>query len=104
MEVVSRDGEAVHLFAVHLDPLLVLGWIDFAGDGQAGCGRGCRNQFDDSQSAGQGPATPVLRNVTEEPVLASRAGESHPHALLEPYVNLSIHTAPDVRPLSCRNA
>ena len=60
MEVVPRDGEAVHLFAVHLDPLLVLGWIDFTGDGQAGRGRGCRNQFDDGQSAGQGPATPVL--------------------------------------------
>ena len=32
-------------------------------------------------------------------MLASRAGESHPRALLEPYVNLSIHTAPDVRPV-----
>ena len=34
--------------------------------------------------------------------LASRAGESHPHALPEPYVTLSSHTAPDVRPLACR--
>ena len=31
---------------------------------------------------------------------ASRPEESHPRALLEPYVNLSIHTAPDVRPLA----
>ena len=69
MGVVSRDGKAVHLRAGYLDPLRILGVIDFAGDGQAGCGRGCRNQFDDSQSAGQGPATPVLRTVTEEPVL-----------------------------------
>jgi hypothetical protein len=30
--------------------------------------------------------------------VASRAGESHPHALLDPYVSLSAHTAPDVRP------
>src|SRR3954470_8357102 len=30
---------------------------------------------------------------------ASRAGESHPHALPEPYVSLSTHTAPDVQPL-----
>src|SRR6266446_100932 len=30
--------------------------------------------------------------------VASRAGESHPHALPEPYVSLSAHTAPDVRP------
>ena len=34
--------------------------------------------------------------------LASRAGESHPRALPEPYVTLSRHTAPDVRPLPCR--
>src|SRR3954452_19314984 len=33
--------------------------------------------------------------------LASRAGESHPHALPEPYVTLSRHTAPDVRPFPC---
>src|SRR3954470_19945630 len=30
---------------------------------------------------------------------ASRAGEFHPHALPEPYVSLSTHTAPDVQPL-----
>jgi hypothetical protein len=29
---------------------------------------------------------------------ASRAGESHPHALPEPYVSLSTHTAPSFRP------
>src|ERR1700678_4835925 len=32
--------------------------------------------------------------------VASRAGESHPHALLDPYVSLSAHTAPDVRSLT----
>src|SRR6516225_317464 len=31
--------------------------------------------------------------------LSSRAEELHLRALPEPYVNLSIHTAPDVRPL-----
>ena len=30
--------------------------------------------------------------------LASRAGGSHPRALPEPYVNLSAHTAPSIRP------
>jgi hypothetical protein len=34
---------------------------------------------------------------------ASRPGESHPRALPEPCVNLSIHTAPDVQPLKCIN-
>ena len=31
--------------------------------------------------------------------LSSRPEESHLRSLPEPYVNLSIHTAPDVRPL-----
>jgi hypothetical protein len=31
--------------------------------------------------------------------LSSRPRDFHPQALLEPCVNLSIHTAPDVRPL-----
>jgi len=31
--------------------------------------------------------------------MSSRAEEFHLRALPEPYVNLSIHTAPDVRPL-----
>jgi hypothetical protein len=35
--------------------------------------------------------------------LASRAGEFHPHALPEPYVSLSAHTAPSVRPAACRS-
>jgi len=34
---------------------------------------------------------------------ASGAGESHPRALPEPYVNLSAHTAPSVRPLAYRS-
>src|ERR1035441_4845200 len=33
-------------------------------------------------------------------LLSSRPEESHPRALPEPCVNLSIHTAPDVRPLA----
>ena len=32
-------------------------------------------------------------------LLSSRPEEFHLRALPEPYVNLSIHTAPDVRPL-----
>src|ERR1039457_4745320 len=34
------------------------------------------------------------------PLLSSRPEESHPRALPDPCVNLSIHTAPDVRPLA----
>src|SRR3954470_20350751 len=48
------------------------------------------------------PPEPVLRSPDHQAHLASRAGESHPHALPEPYVTLSRHTAPDVRPFPCR--
>jgi hypothetical protein len=37
------------------------------------------------------------------PYMSSRAEEFHLRALPEPYVNLSIHTAPDVRPLPCHS-
>ena len=36
MEVIARNGEAVHLRAGHLDALRILGGIDVAGDSQAG--------------------------------------------------------------------
>jgi hypothetical protein len=39
----------------------------------------------------------TLKSLLQALYLASRAGEFHPHALLETYVNLSIHTAPDVQ-------
>src|SRR3954453_5574114 len=45
-----------------------------------------------------GSPEPMLRSPDHQAHLASRAGESHPHALPEPYVTLSRHTAPDVRP------
>jgi hypothetical protein len=34
----------------------------------------------------------------KEGVLVSSPGEFHPQALSEPYVNLSIHTAPIIQP------
>ena len=43
-------------------------------------------------------ASDVADMVMAGPVMSSRPGESHPQALPEPYVNLSTHTAPDVRP------
>src|SRR3954470_8722143 len=48
-----------------------------------------------------GPPEPMLRSPDHQAHLASRAGESHPPALPEPYVTLSRHTAPDVRPFPC---
>ena len=49
-----------------------------------------------------GSPKPMLYPGNFEHDLASRARESHPHALPEPYVTLSSHTAPDVRPFACR--
>src|SRR3954454_25402677 len=39
-----------------------------------------------------GSPEPMLRSPDHQAHLASRAGESHPHALPEPYVTLSRHT------------
>src|SRR6187397_509052 len=97
VEVIAGDGDGVHLGVAHLQALGIVGVVEFAGDLQTGRGGGRGDQFDDGEAACQRVGAPCLCNMTEEPMLASRAGESHPHALLEPYVNLSIHTAPDVR-------
>jgi hypothetical protein len=43
------------------------------------------------------PATKICAVQRMKP-RSSRAEELHLRALPEPYVNLSIHTAPDVRP------
>src|SRR5207249_11871299 len=80
----------------------VLAGVELASHSEAGTGRGGRDQLDNHPIADEGLGALVLADEGEEPVLASRAGESHPHALLEPYVNLSIHTAPAVRLLTCR--
>ena len=45
-----------------------------------------------------GTPEPMLLPGEADDHLASRPGESHPQALLEPCVNLSIHTAPDAQP------
>jgi hypothetical protein len=45
-----------------------------------------------------GTPEPMLLAGEADDDLASRPGESHPQALLEPCVNLSIHTAPDAQP------
>src|SRR6266404_2593933 len=42
------------------------------------------------------PAVPI--EETGRQVMSSRPEDSHLRALPDPYVNLSIHTAPDVRP------
>src|SRR5450631_3578637 len=46
-----------------------------------------------------GDANPLLNADRELPLVSSRPEEFHPRALPEPCMNLSIHTAPDVRPL-----
>src|SRR6266446_913180 len=102
MEGMILDPKSFHLGIADLDALGIAVGIDIAGDGQTVVGRCRGEQLDDDLVGEERLAPPILRDEGKEAVLASRAGESHPHALLEPYVNLSIHTAPDVRLLTCR--
>src|SRR5580698_4007920 len=103
MERIPLDIERVHFLVTDLDALWVIARIQFAAHDEACSGRcGC-DQFDHCFSADQRLAAPGLRDMAEQPMLSSRAGEFHPRALLEPYLKLSLHTAPDVRSLTCRN-
>jgi hypothetical protein len=45
-----------------------------------------------------GAPEPTLLAADQDDDLASRPGEFHPQALPEPYVKLSLHTAPDAQP------
>src|SRR6267378_3218174 len=92
VEFGAFDVDGGHLGVRDDNAAGVLASVEFAAHGEAGFGGSGRDQLDDHAIADKG----------KEAVLASRAGESHPHALLEPYVNLSIHTAPDVRRLTFR--
>src|SRR5271165_2050254 len=103
MERVTGDVETVHLSSADLDAFVVGAGVERALDPQTGLGRRRADQLDDGKAIGERPAAPALGDVAEQPVLSSRPGEFHPRALLEPYVKLSLHTAPDVRPPTRRN-
>src|SRR5712664_476082 len=102
MELGAFDVDGGHLGVGYDNAAGVLAGVEFTAHREAGFGGSGRDQLDDHAIADEWLGAPVLADEGEEAVLASRAGESHPHALLEPYVNLSIHTAPDVRRLTCR--
>src|SRR6266446_10053079 len=99
VELGAFDVDGSHLGVGNDNAVGVLPSVEFTAHGEARFGGGGGDQLDDDPIADERLGAPVLADEGEEPVLASRARESHPHALLEPYVNLSIHTAPDVRRL-----
>jgi hypothetical protein len=68
MECVAFDGELGHFGVADLDALGVSLGVAFAGDCQTRLCWGCGDQRDDSQAAGQRPATPILGDVTVEAV------------------------------------
>jgi hypothetical protein len=49
------------------------------------------------------PIADKMLRCRDCPLRSSRPEEFHLQALPEPCVNLSIHTAPDVRPLPCHS-
>src|ERR1700730_9661014 len=102
VELGTFEVDGGHVCVRYDNAARVLAGVEFTVHREAGFGGSGRDQLDDHAVADERLGAPVLADEGEEPVLASRAGESHPHALLEPYVNLSIHTAPDLRRLTCR--
>ena len=69
MERIADDVEAFHLGLADLDPLFIGARVERTLDLQPGLGRCRPDQFDDGEAIGQRPATPVLGNRTEQPVL-----------------------------------
>src|SRR3954451_12073154 len=98
------DVDRSHLAVADFDPRRIRGGVDLTLDAQPGARGGSGDQLHDGLITDQRLAAPVLGDEREQPVLSSRAGGFHPRALLDPYLNLSIHTAPDVRPPTCRNS
>src|SRR5215471_18665878 len=69
MELVARDVEAVHLGFADLDALFVAACVEYALDFQTGHWGGRADQLDHGKAIGERSATPVLRDVAEQPVL-----------------------------------
>ena len=99
----ALNVEVSHLLVGHDNSLGIGFVVEFASNRQAGSGGRGADQFDDNAIAEQRFGPPILGNEREQAMLSSRPGEFHPRALLEPYVKLSLHTAPDVRPPTRRN-
>jgi len=64
---IALNVEGGHLSGGDLDTFLISVGVQFALNRQTG--RGCGDQFDDGQAAGQGAGPPVLRNMAEKAVL-----------------------------------
>jgi len=69
MERVASDVEALHLGLADFDAFLVGPGIERAFDFEAGLRCGCSDQLDHSGAISEGSTSPVLRDVTEHPVL-----------------------------------
>jgi hypothetical protein len=69
MEVIAFDVEQFHLGVADFDTLFVGPRVERTLDLQSGLCRRGADQFDDGEAIGQRPATPVLGNRTEQPVL-----------------------------------
>ena len=69
MELIAGDVEAFHLGFADLDALLIAARVECALDGQTGFGRRRADQLDHGKAIRERPATPVLRDVAEQPML-----------------------------------
>ena len=69
MERIALDGELAHLGLLDADAFRVGALVEGALDGEAGLGCGPADQLDHRGPALQRLAAPVLRDVTEQPVL-----------------------------------
>ena len=94
VKFVTSDVDCGHFLVGDFDAC----GVEIAAHLETGFGGGRCDQLHDYLVTDQRLGAPVLGDGCKQPMLASRPGESHPQALLEPYVKLSLHTAPDAQP------
>ncbi len=69
VEGVGADIERAHIGVGDFDAGGIDSSIEFTSDGQAGCRRGCADEFDDGLVVPERPPSPVPRDEREEPML-----------------------------------
>src|SRR5215475_6204159 len=69
MEIMSHQRDPLELLIGHRDALLVVVLVKLGTHGQAGPSRGPRDEIHHDLVTLQAPASPVHRNMTEQPVL-----------------------------------
>ena len=109
MECVPLDGQTGHLLIGHLLAGRIAALVQFGLNRQAAPGGRCPDQVHYHLTTDQGPAPPVLRDMTEHPMFdlvpLARAGRevTHRHRQAEPIGQILQFVLPQSTPAAVGN-